>query len=70
MTRPVDLRSFTDYLALFEDHMDMFIDFHSLPDDTPWTVRFESYPYYDDPFIGSHEDLYPNDGIYSVFDTF
>jgi len=50
MTRPVDLRSFIEYLALFEDNMDMYIDFHSLPDDTPWTVRFEPYPYYDNPW--------------------
>ena len=76
MALPADLLSFSTYLALFEDHMDMYVDFHSLPDDTPWTVRFnQPYPYYDDfgplvPSIGSHEDLYPNDGIYSLFDTF
>ena len=49
MTRPVNLRSFSTYLALFDNdyNLDMFIDFHSLPDYTAWTVRFE--------------DIYPND---------
>jgi len=40
----MNLRSFSLYLALFDNdyNLDMFIDFHSLPDKTPWTVRFEN----------------------------
>ena len=61
MARPVNLRSFSTYLALFDNdyNLDMFIDFHSLPDYTAWTVRFENPNPPHDPYIGSFDDVYP-----------
>ncbi len=75
MTRPVDIHSFARYTELFVQDMRIFTGYERY---SPNTYLFfqepQIYPHLldlypnDDPW--RHEDRYPNDGIYSVFDTF